>query len=373
LKLVFLIDSPRRIGGGDYAQFYFAKKLAEKGHQITIFARDKNFFSSELKNIKNLKIFYYRSIPLFVKRLGIGFFNNIWSWIYTSTITKSFISKNKPNFIVGYLRDSAIKAVFLGKKTNTKVANFIFETPPWMERDLPDEWKIELKNKKFKQSWEETKLAYEESDVLIPNSKLAGFMCRKWLPGTNISKPVYPGIDFSNIPKLNQEKRIFDIIYVGRLNILKNVNEILEAGRMINKSLKIVIVGSGEELPKLKKLSETYGLDVTFKGAVSDEEKWMLYQQSELLVFPTSHEGFGMPPLEALACGCKVICSDLAIFKEVYGTEVGYFPLHDVKKLSLKISNVLNNEQKTKKSKLIDKYSWENSVRTIESILRTVK
>lgn len=375
MKLVFLIDSPRKIGGGDYAQFLFAKHLACKGHEVTIFARDKNFLSDDLKNVANLTVKYYHSIPLFMKKIGIGLFNNVWSWLYAITHTKPFLRKHKPDWVIGYLRHSAIKAVWLGKKTKTPVANFIFETPPWMELELPEEWAEELKNKKFRRSWDNTKKAYAASDLLLPNSLRSGIMCKKWLKEARIAKPVYPGIDISSLPKNKGVVRMFDIVYVGRLNALKNVHEIILAAAKVKKKLSLLIIGSGEELEQLLSLADKHNVDVLFKGAVTDAEKWSLLQQSKMLVFPTSHEGFGMPPLEAIACGAQVICSHLPIFDEVYGKNIHYFPLHDVDALAKAIENVLKGKKKMPATakKLLSKYTWDNAVKTIEQELKKHK
>ena len=362
MKLVFIIDSKKNIGGGEYAQFKFAIELAKRGHEILIFSGDKNFLYEELMKQKNLIIKYRRIIPLIKKRIGLGKLDRIWSKTYYSLYVKKEIKKFNPDWIIGYLRESAIKAQKLGEKLNIKVANFIFENPKWMKEDLGILWEQEIKNKEFAKSWERTKIAYLKSDILIPNSKLSGKKCKEWIPKAKISEPVYPGI---NAPNLKKMKRDIDIIYVGRLNKLKNVNELLEACK--NSNYKICIVGKGEEEENLKNQANKLNLNVDFKGAVSDSEKWNLLNRSKLLVFPTSHEGFGMPPLEALAMGCNVLCSDIPIFKEIYGNEVDYFELHNIKEMRNKIEKLLKS--KPKKTNLTNKYTCNNAAKKIEEIL----
>ena len=69
-------------------------------------------------------------------------------------------SQELTDFIIGYLRDSAIKAQRIGKQYNIKVANFVFENPQWMKEDLKDIWEEEWKQDSFKDSWLKTKTAY---------------------------------------------------------------------------------------------------------------------------------------------------------------------------------------------------------------------
>lgn len=358
MKLVFLIGSTRDIGGGDYAQFVFAKELAKLGHEVVIFAGDRNFYSCELTGVK---VFYRHTIPVFIKKIGIGKLNKLWDAVYTKTIIEPYLKQFKPDWIIGYLRDSAIKAQELGEKLNIKIANFVFENPKWMEEDLGSVWKQEWKNEQFRNSWLQTKTAYEKSTVLIPNSKLSGKKMKEWVPKAKISVPVYPGVE---VPELRRLKRKIDVIYVGRLNPLKNVSDLIKAA---NPEWKIVIVGKGEDERKLKILAEEHEVNANFRGTVTETKKWALLRSSKVLVFPTSHEGFGMPPLEALACGCNVVCSDIPIFHEVYGDEVSYFPLHDVDELRRKIEIALHKEPV--QTKLHKKYTWEKAVKTIEKIL----
>ena len=161
--------------------------------------------------------------------------------------------------------------------------------------------------------------------------------------------------------------RDIDIIYLGRLHALKNINELLLASSPQHRT---VIIGAGEEMTTLQEIASVRNLKVDFLGSVSDDDKWSYLKRAKLLVSPSSFEGFGMPPLEALACGCMVLCSDIPIFREVYGSDVSYFKLHDVKDLRSKISYLLALNKQSH-SLLPQKYTWENATLRIEQILKT--
>jgi glycosyltransferase involved in cell wall biosynthesis len=65
-----------------------------------------------------------------------------------------------------------------------------------------------------------------------------------------------------------------------------------------------------------------------------------------MLVFPSKYEGFGLPPLEAMACNCPSIVSDIEVFKELYQNSVIYTPVNDPFALSQNIKNCLNDNSK---------------------------
>ncbi len=73
--------------------------------------------------------------------------------------------------------------------------------------------------------------------------------------------------------------------------------------------------------------------DVTFTGAVSDDELAAIYTGAHALVFPSDEEGFGLPPVEALACGTPVAACDLPAFREVLGERVSLSAVHDLQGL----------------------------------------
>jgi glycosyltransferase involved in cell wall biosynthesis len=91
----------------------------------------------------------------------------------------------------------------------------------------------------------------------------------------------------------------------------------------------VVVGGNGPETGCLKRLAERLSLQrhIVFKASVKDEELCWLYRNCELCVAPSSIEGFGLPVVEALRCGSRVLCSDIPAFREVGGTACHYFSL----------------------------------------------
>lgn len=114
------------------------------------------------------------------------------------------------------------------------------------------------------------------------------------------------------------------ILTVGTLEPRKNITTLLEAFSIVKKKLTIqlVIVGARGWLdrPIFKKV-EALGIskDVVFTGFVPDEDLPALYQGAEVFVFPSLYEGFGLPPLEAMASGTPVVASNSSSIPEVVG------------------------------------------------------
>ena len=116
------------------------------------------------------------------------------------------------------------------------------------------------------------------------------------------------------------------ILYVGNFKPHKNVSLLVEAFAQLPENLidKYQLVLSG----KLDKYSErlndmvkNFNLkdDVVFTGLVYDKDLPVLYSGATIFVFPSLYEGFGLPPLEAMACGTPVICSNATSLPEVVG------------------------------------------------------
>ena len=98
------------------------------------------------------------------------------------------------------------------------------------------------------------------------------------------------------------------LLYVGRLHPLKGVEYLLEA---MPNDCKLVVIGKDEgEGGKLKQIADRRGLDVDFRGVVSEEAKEAAYQWCDVLVLPTLSENFGLVVAEALERGKRVITTD---------------------------------------------------------------
>lgn len=118
------------------------------------------------------------------------------------------------------------------------------------------------------------------------------------------------------------------VLAVGNRMPHKGFETLLEAIALIERSRRpsLVITGSHGDDP-LAPVVERLGLgdQVDLRGWLSRAELDRLYAESTALVFPTRFEGFGLPPLEAMARGCPVIVSDIPVIREVAGDAAVYF------------------------------------------------
>lgn len=117
----------------------------------------------------------------------------------------------------------------------------------------------------------------------------------------------------------------------------------------MRKNHNIIFAGkvSESDKNKLSRLAKNKGIEsdeITFTGYISDEYLIRLYNIAKLFIFPSLHEGFGLPVLEAMACGCPVIGSNTASVPEVIGFKDVLFDPFDIKSISEKMFEILTNE-----------------------------
>lgn len=176
------------------------------------------------------------------------------------------------------------------------------------------------------------------------------------------------------IEKLGIPKNYKIILYVGSEQPRKNIPFILEAISHLKTKLpdiKFVKVGNPQSpgaREELIKQINTLGLqnEVKFVGFVSESDITKYYNAADLFVFPSLYEGFGLPPLEAMACGTPVITSNFTSLPEVVGDSAIIVDPYDVKAFAEAMYNLLTDEKLreemiTKGLKRAKLFSWERS------------
>jgi glycosyltransferase involved in cell wall biosynthesis len=101
----------------------------------------------------------------------------------------------------------------------------------------------------------------------------------------------------------------------------------------------------------------------TWMGARSDEELRETYLAATLLVYPSLYEGFGLPPMEAMACGCPVVCSHAGSLPEVCGGAAEYFDPRSEEEMMAKIGLILESPSRQKELQArglerVEDFSW---------------
>ena len=172
------------------------------------------------------------------------------------------------------------------------------------------------------------------------------------------------------------------LLYAGRVSAHKNVVRMIEAFSALKTELekdqeyadlKLIIIGddlSGN--PDLRRTVVRSGVqnDVRFLGFVPIEVLRIFYDSAKIFVFPSLYEGFGLPPLEAMAHGTPVVTSNVSSLPEVVGNAAVLVNPENVFEIMralhrVLLDNPLRERMKERGYQQVAKFSWEKSVRRI--------
>jgi glycosyltransferase involved in cell wall biosynthesis len=204
---------------------------------------------------------------------------------------------------------------------------------------------------------------------------------------------VYNAIDehFSATPSEEHVARIREryqldhkfVLYVGNIKPHKNLVRLIEAFselRRTHDDLKLLIIGDEiSKLPALRRAVHRHKLHkyVRFLGYLKDDTLTVLYRLASVFVFPSLYEGFGLPPLEAMASGTPVVTSNVSSLPEVTGDAAVLVDPYDVDSIGNGIRRILDDPQlaeelRIKGLKRAREFSWERSVEKTQRVYREV-
>lgn len=168
-------------------------------------------------------------------------------------------------------------------------------------------------------------------------------------------------------------------LFVGSTAPHKNVRRIIEAlARLPDRNCRLVLIGTKDPRtwPELEAAIGRLGLRdrVVSPGNITREELPCWYSESLALVFPSLYEGFGLPALEAMACGCPVISSNVSSLPEVCGEAALYVEPHDIGSISAAMQRVLDEAglAESLRARGIERaatFTWDRTARTISDFL----
>jgi glycosyltransferase involved in cell wall biosynthesis len=205
---------------------------------------------------------------------------------------------------------------------------------------------------------------------------------------------IYNAIDerFGELPSADEVDRVREryqlndpfVLYAGNIKPHKNLERLIEAFNTLRRDgpegVKLLIIG--DEISKyatLRRAVHKYKLHkhVRFFGFVPDKTLAVLYRLASVFVFPSLYEGFGLPPLEAMASGTPVITSNVSSLPEVVGDAALLIDPYESDAIAQAMRRVLTepalrDDLRQRGLRRVKEFSWDRSVRRIHQIYEEV-
>jgi len=217
---------------------------------------------------------------------------------------------------------------------------------------------------------------------------------------SNKIKVIYNGIDTKKFSPIQNQELLENVrqkyllpnqffLFVGNVKPHKNLQGLIKAFALLKKHKKLeefnlVIVGKKEGFitgdKEIERLINELSLEsfIKFTGFVMDNDLPAIYNLASALIFPSFYEGFGFPPIEAMACGCPVIASNAASLPEICEDAVLYVDPYKTEDIAQKIELLLTDESLIDRLKemgfqRVRQFTWERcaveTLKTIEEII----
>lgn len=173
------------------------------------------------------------------------------------------------------------------------------------------------------------------------------------------------------------------ILYVGSLEPRKNINALIESYEKLRHNFpaiktKLILIGGESPLFATVQLkAREFRDDVIFKGFVTDQELAQFYRHAKLVAYPSLYEGFGLPPLEAMASGVPVVTSSTSSIPEVVGRAAVLVDPRDRDQLTRAMHRILTDaslrqSMVTAGVEQVAKFNWYRVARSVLAVYHEV-
>jgi glycosyltransferase involved in cell wall biosynthesis len=180
---------------------------------------------------------------------------------------------------------------------------------------------------------------------------------------------IYNGVDSIYQPSGDRHQEVEPyIFYIGNHRSAKNIDRMIEGYSRSSAKDDFLFLFSGNEAPLIKALAEKYGVAnrIRFTGFIPEERLPEFYRGATALMYVSLNEGFGLPNIEAIACGTPVVTSNLAAMPEIVGDGAIFVDPYDVHAIADGIVRCI--EYSVDRAAILDasrkvkaKYTWEKT------------
>lgn len=182
--------------------------------------------------------------------------------------------------------------------------------------------------------------------------------------------------DYNILKKYNLNGKKY-ILAVSSLAYHKNFDSIIKLGKYFNGSRYEIVIAGGAAKKAFAKLNIEPSKNIKLLGYINDNELKALYENATCFIFPSIYEGFGLPPIEAMACGCPTLVSNIDVLKEICGDAAEYIDPLNIGYIYEKCLNVLENdvlrdEMINRGHYHISNYTWKNCTLKIFNIIEEI-
>ena len=203
--------------------------------------------------------------------------------------------------------------------------------------------------------------------LVAPSEYVRGTLAERLGVEPERVRAIHHGIDHERFSPGPARKREPFLLYPANRWPHKNHERLFEALALLRRGrpeLRLVLTGSGHE-------GKAAPEGVEVRGRVPPEELVELYRTAAALVFPSLYEGFGTPPLEAMACGCPVACSDVCSLPEVVGDAAVLFDPGSAEAIAAGVERALADDALPARGlERAALFTWEACARAHEAVYR---